>query len=154
NETATTQGNINLTSSGGVLTINQLVKSIGTMTVTLTADEINLSGTNKIDGGGTLVIQPYSTDRDITLGGTENVSGALTITAADRAAIHNSFSQIVFGRADGTGAITTAGNLAFVSDVVLNTPGVGSDGITISNQLNVGTNDLTLNSGSSITTTG
>ena len=63
-------------------------------------------------------------------------------------AIANGFSLITIGRANSTGAITTADNLTFNSNVDIQTQGTG--GIALANTVNDSGNTVTLTSGGGI----
>ncbi|MEG4632728.1 filamentous hemagglutinin N-terminal domain-containing protein, partial [Microcoleus sp. AR_TQ3_B6] len=107
---ATGTGNISLTgiANNNTLPIN-LISGVIAATggnVTLTGDEIQLSGTTQVNGKGTITLQPRTTSLDILIGGTQNTPDVpplnLIQTEVDR---FKGFAQMVIGRTDGTGAI-------------------------------------------------
>jgi len=96
--------------------------------LTLTADNIDFSngGAGVIFGGGNLLLQPFTTTRDIYLGGTP-FGSPLLLSDTDIDALADGFSRITIGRADGSGAISFGSNLTFLDPVLLQMPtGLGS----------------------------
>ena len=81
--------------------------------------------------------------RNIVLGSSSDVSNALTFTPQDGNAIaeggtNHGFGLIALGAASGNGAISTAGNLSLATKLTVQSPGVGSGGISLSNSLGAG----------------
>jgi filamentous hemagglutinin family protein len=105
---ATGTGNISITGEANNNAIALNLSNIGIQAllggnVTLTGDEIQLSGTTLVNGKGTITLQPQTQDKAITIGGANQV-GFLNLEQAELNKL-NGFSQMVIGRADGTGAI-------------------------------------------------
>ncbi|NEP01692.1 MAG: CHAT domain-containing protein [Symploca sp. SIO2E9] len=99
---------------------------IQTHQLTLTADEIDLSGT--ISGQGNLTLEPFTPERAITIGGNDNdYPDTLNLTGAEIDLLNNGINSITIGRVDGSGAITVVGDTTFYDPVSLRTPlGSGS----------------------------
>src|SRR5262249_15436396 len=118
--------------------------------VSLIGDVIDLGAANSITStaGGTLVFEPYDAKRPIDLGNTPDQAGALKFTQTDNAAIvqggANGFGSLVIGRSDGTGLVSTKGDLQFHTNVTIESSGAGSAGITVTNALDTAGSDLTL----------
>ena len=113
----TNNGGITLqAANGGTLSVAAATAgSSGNMT--LTADEIDLTGNNTIQGTGPLVLQPFTASKNITIGGSTNSTGTLSLTGSDFGAVKAGFSSIVIGRSsDGTGTVTIAGNLILTAN--------------------------------------
>jgi filamentous hemagglutinin family protein len=123
---STGTGNITLEGTG---TNNQIGISIGNSsinptgvgsgTVTLTADEISLLDNTQIRGNSILQLQPLTANVDITIGGTDNNTIALDLTAAKLDRLADGFSSITIGRADGSGIITLANAVSFNDPVTI-----------------------------------
>lgn len=129
----------------------------GSGNITLTANEINLidstnPGTPQIKGSGTLQLQPLTSSLGITIGGTVN-DNRLNLNASELNFLENGFSQIIIGRADSSGAITSAGNTTFLDPVTLRSP-VGSGSITTTGYTLAGDGNatITLQANQNITT--
>jgi hypothetical protein len=122
----------------------------GSGNLTLTGDTIDLGAAGSVfsTANGDLVFQPLTASRPILLGGSDT-SGSLVFSDTDLAAL-SGFSQVTIGSPTGTGAITTANNLTFTSNVTIQTPGSGSGGISLSNSLTDTGSTLTLVSGSQL----
>ncbi len=134
----------------------------GSGTVTLTGDVIDLatrSGNPTITstGGSALLFQPNIAGRPIILGGSDT-AGSLVYSDTDNAAIaqggSTGFGHITIGSATGSGTISTADNVTFAVSATVQSPNNTSSGITVGNTLNAGANTLTVDSGSTIATTG
>ena len=122
-------GNINTTndniSFSGPVTLNAPVSfGLGNATIAfgstlaagnhplnLTAGEINFSG--EVSGTNALTLQPATAGQNIVVGGNENNTAALDLTASEMSFIQNEFSSITIGRSDLTGNITIPNNLTF-----------------------------------------
>ncbi|MEH2194356.1 MAG: CHAT domain-containing protein [Nostoc sp.] len=82
----------------------------GSNNLTLTADEINPNSSslgNPVIGTGNLLLQPFTTSRNIIIGGTsDSGTGTLDLTNTELSVLQNGFNSITIGRNDGTGAIT------------------------------------------------
>ncbi|NJL68350.1 MAG: S-layer family protein [Microcoleus sp. SM1_3_4] len=114
--------------------------------ITLTGNEIDLTGgTNRVIGTGTIALQPFAADRNITLGGAAN-SGTtnLDLSATDLAALRNGFSSIVLGRSDSSSTISLAGNVTFKDPVTVRSPATSGSIDTRSFTI-TGTDNATIN---------
>jgi filamentous hemagglutinin family protein len=110
NTSSSTAGDVNLTATTGTITATQINASgaVGTGNITLTGDEINLSGgANSVTSQGSLVLQPATPDLSIRVGASNDTS-SLDITTTDLAALTNGFESIQIGRFDGSGDIAIA----------------------------------------------
>ncbi|MEG3840017.1 filamentous hemagglutinin N-terminal domain-containing protein, partial [Microcoleus sp. herbarium14] len=93
--------------------------SAGDNPLNLTAGEIDFSG--QVSGTKTLTLQPATSAQSIVVGGTDNNTGALDLTASEISFIQNGFSAIAIGRVDSTGNITLPNNLNFSDRVKMQT---------------------------------
>lgn len=124
---STGTGFITLTGTGasgaGIFVQGSSINPTGTGsgTLTLRADRINIDSTSKIRGTGILQLQPLTPSLGITVGGTTSDT-RLNLDSSKLAAIQNGFSQIIIGRADGSGAIALAGDVTFNNPVLLQSP--------------------------------
>src|SRR5262249_19073789 len=134
---------IDLTSAAGIRT--------GTGLLTIEADEMDFRSSTFLTGNGEIVLQPRSAGRDITLGGTSDLDASLTLTPEALTALIR-FSGITFGREDGTGLLRVVSDINASTDLRLRTPGPGSRGINLVANVRAIGHNLTLDSGSSITT--
>ncbi|TAE81167.1 MAG: filamentous hemagglutinin N-terminal domain-containing protein [Oscillatoriales cyanobacterium] len=91
----------------------------GTNSLNLTASEINFS--DKVSGTGALTLQPTKAGQNIVVGGTDNTTPALDLTAAEINLIQNGFTSIAIGKLNGSGNITIPNNLNFSSPVTIQT---------------------------------
>ncbi|MEH2113819.1 CHAT domain-containing protein [Nostoc sp.] len=155
----TTTGDINisslltLTGSGskefnagtGTIALNNSLAT-GSNNLTLTANEINLPLTsNSVTGSGNLLLQPFTSSQNITLGGSSD-SGAntLDLSTNDLAALQNGFNSITIGRNDSSGAITIDSNgVTFKDPVKIQSP-IGAGSITANGTIN-GTDNASIN---------
>ncbi|MDG2991549.1 CHAT domain-containing protein [Candidatus Synechococcus calcipolaris G9] len=118
--------------------------------VTLTADSFFLSLSSQIIGNQTLTIQPLTPSENITITDFGPSSLQITVDELDRI---TGFNQLIIGRADGTGVINVE-NVVFNTNVELRTPGAGSGGINFLTPISFGGQNLTLNSGGTVTQNG
>ncbi|MBW4504945.1 MAG: CHAT domain-containing protein [Scytonematopsis contorta HA4267-MV1] len=108
--------------------------AIGNNALTLRAQEINFTGgANSVSGTGTLLLQPVTPNQNIVIGGSDNTTSALDLTATDINALQKGFSGITIGRADGSGTITLAGDTTFKDPVTLRSPfgSINTSGFTL-----------------------
>jgi hypothetical protein len=89
--------------------------STGSNPLTLTAGEIDFSG--NVSGTGALTLQPATAGQNIVVGGTDNNTSALDLTASELNLIQNGFSSIAIGRSDSSGNISIPYNLTFLDPV-------------------------------------
>ncbi|MEG3992798.1 CHAT domain-containing protein [Microcoleus sp. SVA1B1] len=107
--------------------------SAGSNPLTLTAGEIDFSG--NVSGSGVLTLQPATAGQNIVVGGTDNNTNALDLTASELNLIQNGFSSIAIGRSDSSANISVPYNLTFLDPVNIQT-GTGTialDGILTGN---------------------
>ncbi|NQE35122.1 hypothetical protein E5S67_02852 [Microcoleus sp. IPMA8] len=120
--------------------------SAGSNPLTLTAGEINFSG--NVSGSGPLTLQPATAGQNIIVGGTDNNTGALDLTASEINLIQNGFSSIAIGRSDSSANISVPYNLTFLDPVNIQT-GTGTialDGtITGNDNSSIALNAATIN---------
>lgn len=107
NAPATVHNPVELNTGTGTFT-NTNTLNTGNNSLTITADDVNLTGT--ITGTNNLIIQPFSSNRNIDLG--TNTANTLGLTAAEISNITN-FNQLQIGRSDGTGNITVSSPVTF-----------------------------------------
>ncbi|MEG4816614.1 beta strand repeat-containing protein, partial [Microcoleus sp. K5-D4] len=86
--------------------------SAGSNPLNLTAGEIDLSG--NVSGTGALTLQPATVGQNIAVGGIDNNTSALDLTASELNLIQNGFSSIAIGRSDSTAKVSIPYNLTFV----------------------------------------
>ncbi|NEP13893.1 MAG: CHAT domain-containing protein [Symploca sp. SIO2C1] len=122
---------------------------IGSGTITLTADGINLLDTTQIRGTGIVQLQPLDNSLGISVGGA-TFDNRLNLDTNELNSLQNGFSQIIIGRDDGTGAITLTGDMTFNDPVTLRSnSSIDTSGFTLT-----GADDasLTLEANQNITT--
>ncbi|WP_293123467.1 CHAT domain-containing protein [Microcoleus sp. bin38.metabat.b11b12b14.051] len=108
-----TAANVDMTGKGvgGADAINLTNSSINLTPgsgkdVTLTGDEITLFGTSKVNGTGTILLQPLTPNLDISVGGIANNPNVLNLSTAEiTSPVINGFSQMIIGRGNGAGTI-------------------------------------------------
>jgi filamentous hemagglutinin family protein len=161
-------GNITLQAPNGIITRGLgSGGSLGGGDISLTSNEIEFqtaaSLPSQVRGTGNLVLQPFTPGRNITLGGS-GVPGFLNLTTTDLAALRDGFSSITIGRDDGSGAIALNGDLTFNDPVTIQSrngsgsitatgriTGLGDASINLWANQDITTNDITANSGISLT---
>ncbi|MCL1468551.1 filamentous hemagglutinin N-terminal domain-containing protein, partial [Argonema galeatum] len=142
----TKDGNISLTGTGGsgaegILLADTFINSTGTSnaTITLTGDEINLTGTTQIKGNGVIQLQPLNPSVGITVGGTTDDAN-LNLDTTDLNTLQPGFAQIIIGRDKSSGAITVSNPVTFNDPVLIQSP-TGS--ILVNNAI-TGTDDASI----------
>lgn len=130
--------------TGGSVTM----RTTGSGSITLESNSINLGGgagsvSLQNTGTGSLILQPLTNGTSVGIGGG---GGTFNLTAAELATIQDGFSSITIGRATGTGAMNVA-TATFADNLVLRQ---ASGGITFSGDLNLGANNLTVQTGAGI----
>ncbi|MEG4218603.1 two-partner secretion domain-containing protein, partial [Microcoleus sp. Pol14C4] len=93
--------------------------SAGSNPLTLTAGEINFYG--NVSGSGALTLQPATAGQNIVVGGIDNNTNALDLTASELNLIQNGFSSIAIGRSDSSANISIPYNLTFSDPVNIQT---------------------------------
>ncbi|MEG4602683.1 filamentous hemagglutinin N-terminal domain-containing protein, partial [Microcoleus sp. F6_B3] len=128
--------------------------SAGSNPLNLTAGEIDFAG--NVSGTGALTLQPATAGQNIAVGGTDNNTSALDLTASEINLIQNGFSSIAIGRSDSSANISIPYNLTFLDPVNIQT-GTGTialDGtITGLDNSSVALNAATINLNYGINTT-
>lgn len=140
-----------LGTAGSAITLDGPTTLLGD--AVLRADEIDFL--NTVTGTGNLTLAAAIPATPIVLGGAADTgAGTLNLLATDLTALQDGFASITLGSANGTGAITTAGNLIFNDSLTLQSSGANSQGITLTNALNLlgATSNLTLTSTGPVTT--
>ena len=129
---------------------NGALLMVGSGNLTLQGDIIDLAANVSVasTGAGQLLFEPLTPTRPIVLGGSDT-AGNLAYTDSDNAAIGSSFSRVAIGSAADSGSISTAKNVTFVSNVIVQTAGP----ITVGNTLAENASALLL-SGGTITVNG
>ena len=122
-------------------TYNNSVTTMGS--INLSGDEINFADT--VSGKGNLTLGPFTPSQAIAIGGaTDSPNGTLDLLSSDITALQNGFNSITIGHADGTAAITLAGNTTFNDPVTLRSPvdngSINTEGFTLT-----GADDATIN---------
>ncbi|MGD2169558.1 MAG: filamentous hemagglutinin N-terminal domain-containing protein [Chlamydiota bacterium] len=108
--------------------------------ITIIANTINLAG--DAQSSGVLTIQPDTVAGTMGLG--DSSSGTLNLTNTELSNIQNGFSEIIFGRTDGTGAIDVRA-FTYTDPITIQSL---SGTITINGALAAGANAITLSSDS------
>ncbi|MEG3869491.1 two-partner secretion domain-containing protein, partial [Microcoleus sp. Z1_B2] len=93
--------------------------SAGSNPLTLRAGEIDFSG--NVSGTGVLTLQPATAGQNIVVGGTDNNTSALDLTAAELNLIQNGFRSIAIGRSDSSANVSISSNLTFLDPVNIQT---------------------------------
>jgi hypothetical protein len=108
---ATGKGNISLTGKANInaIAINLIggvIDAVNGGNVTLTGDSIQLFPQSQVKGTGTIQLQPLTPSLGISVGGTSTDDFSLNLSSDEvTSPILNGFSQLIIGRADGTGTI-------------------------------------------------
>ncbi len=122
----------------------------GSGDIRLTGTELDLVG-SVFAPGANLLLQPYSADQPILVGG-DSDTGALSLdlTAEDIHALVDGFQLIAIGRNDGTSPLTIDANGLTINDaLLLQSPGAGG-AIAVNGPIHVNGHALTLNAGDAI----
>ncbi|MEG4842442.1 two-partner secretion domain-containing protein, partial [Microcoleus sp. B9-D4] len=93
--------------------------SAGSNPLNLTAGEIDFSG--NVSGTGALTLQPATAGQNIAVGGSDNNTSALDLTASELNLIQNGFSSIAIGRSDSSANVSISNNITFVDPVNIKT---------------------------------
>ena len=120
--------------------------SAGDNPLNLTAGEIDFSG--QVSGNKTLTLQPSTVGQNIVVGGTDNNTSALDLTASEINQIQNGFSSIAIGRSDSSGKISIPNNLPFLDPVSIQggTGSIALDGtLTGNDNSSIALNASTIN---------
>ncbi|MFC1534203.1 beta strand repeat-containing protein [Thermodesulfobacteriota bacterium] len=139
------------TMSSGTATTTVGAVTGGGNALTLTANEIDFTGSaDSVDGVTILIMQPNSTDISIGIG--NGAAGALLLDDTDMNAFADGLTSIIIGQASGTHTIDARGAGFTLKDPTLIRAPVSGGNITVNNGL-TGTGDasITLN-GSAATT--
>ncbi|NJK35908.1 MAG: filamentous hemagglutinin N-terminal domain-containing protein [Oscillatoriales cyanobacterium SM2_2_1] len=129
----------NILSGGGniflgtneTLSITQAIQTVnvGSGTVTLSGNEINLFGTaGVVTGTGTVVIRPTSANQIVTIaaapGFDGNGTGELDFDADDLSRLGPGFSRYIFGNEAGNDTVFIAGTISFDGALEFRAPGI------------------------------
>ncbi|MBF2098145.1 MAG: CHAT domain-containing protein [Gloeomargaritaceae cyanobacterium C42_A2020_066] len=122
----TTAGDVTL--KGSSVTAGTIAAS-GTTSkgdLTLTGDEINLTGGSNSVAGGTLKLQALSNTQPIVVAGaSDSGAGALDLTTTDLAALSDGFSQITIGGDSSQGGVTI-NTVSFSDPILIQSPNGGT----------------------------
>ena len=114
-----------------------------TGTTTLTADTMSYDPVSRVNGTGSLIVQPYTTTRSISLGNDPSPGNTLNLTANTISTVfHPGHSLITIGRTN-TNADITLNGVTFNDDLTLRNPGGG--GVNITGSVDMTDHLLTLN---------
>ncbi|WP_449420256.1 CHAT domain-containing protein [Phormidium nigroviride] len=91
----------------------------GNNPLTLIAGEVDFTG--QVSGTNSLFLQPFNSGQNIIIGGFDNNTNALDLTAAEINALQNGFSSITIGRADSSADVNINGNVTFLDPVTIQT---------------------------------
>ncbi|MDL5056337.1 CHAT domain-containing protein [Geitlerinema calcuttense] len=120
--------------------------------VSLTADNIEL-GVGGFGGTRNLIIQPFTSSRNIILGGTVESPDALSLTGREISGIQPGINSITIGRDDGSGTISIPNDVTFTSPVIIQAPNTGGT-INATGILNTSRSDISLIAGGDIVLNG
>jgi filamentous hemagglutinin family protein len=122
---------------------NSQINSFGN--ISLTGDAIDLTGgNNSVVSNGSILIQPFTSSQNISLGGIGSLGVAtLDFTTNELNALANGFNSITIGRADGNGEITLKSDVTFNDAVTLRSP-VGSGAINTTGYTLTGADNATI----------
>ncbi|HLP88092.1 MAG TPA: CHAT domain-containing protein, partial [Nostocaceae cyanobacterium] len=115
---------------------NNNILEVNNNTLKLVASEIDflgVPGSVTGDGSGSLILEPFNTNQNIVVNGTEGTSG-LDISTQDFAALGNGFSLLTIGSENGSGDITINPS-TFNQSLVVRSP--SPNGNIITNELTV-----------------
>lgn len=132
-------GNTTINASNSLVFNNTLF--IGAHNLSLSANGIDF--TQAVSGTGNLILQPFTPDRTIALGGTVDINRQLDLLASELATLQPGFNSITIGSASGSGAISLRGNTTFNAPVLLRSP-VGNGSINTTGFTLTGTNNATI----------
>ncbi|MBD1892674.1 CHAT domain-containing protein [Coleofasciculus sp. FACHB-SPT9] len=155
NSNVNLSGNTEFNVKTGSLTFSKLLTA-GSHALTLTADEINLTGgADSITGTNTVVLQPKTPSKQIAIGGMSDsetgltpVTDILDLTATDLSVLKDGFSSITIGRNNGKGSINVNA-IALKDSLSVRSPEGGN--INFLGTVD-GANNLTVNAGTGTTT--
>ncbi|MEI6445478.1 MAG: CHAT domain-containing protein, partial [Nostocales cyanobacterium ELA583] len=116
-------GNQELKADTGTTAFNNSLFT-GNNNLTLTANEINLSGgNNSVTGSKNLVLQTSTPGQNININNDSNAdSNSLDLTKSDINALANGFSSITIGRNDGSGQVTVNNPVEFTDPTTIQSP--------------------------------
>jgi len=117
--------------------------------ISLTADRMDISSTT-VQSQGNLLLQPLTPSTSIGIG--DDSTGTLKLDKPQLDSLENGFNTITIGRADGTGQVTL-GNATFRDNLILNASPLGSGTVAFNGSVNFSGNNLTLNTGGTVTQT-
>ena len=103
--------------------------------IIITADQITLdpTSTGLIRGFGELILQPFTPEQTITLGGV-GAAGAFDLTGNEFSALGDTFSRLIIGRENGEHVINIIGSLKLRDTTLIRTPLDGGS-VTIGSDL-------------------
>lgn len=137
--------NLLLNSSTGVITLAAQTMGANNLTIRTSGNPV-VNG--NLSGSGTLTFETNSITTTIGLG--NSMSGAMSLTDTELGRIVNGWSNVVFGRIDGTGTMNI-GAFTWSDNVTYQT---ASGLMTVSGNLAMGSNNLSLITNSNLTLNG
>ncbi len=91
----------------------------GNNPLTLIAGEMDFTG--PVSGTNSLSLQPFNSGQNIIIGGFDNNTSALDLTASEINDLQNGFSSITIGRVDSSANININGNVTFLDPITIQT---------------------------------
>lgn len=137
--------NLFLNTSSGTISLGAQTMGANNLTIRTSANP-NVNGI--LSGTGTLTFETNA--QNSTLGIGNSMSGTLSLTDTELGRLADGWGNIVFGRADGTGAMNI-GAYSWNDNVTYQT---GSGLMTVSGALSMGTNNLSLITNSNLALNG
>ncbi len=154
-------GNVTLEAATRIATTINATGPLGGGNISVTSNEIDLRSARS--NGGTLLLQPFTANQNIEIGGSGNTN-ALDLTAAEITALGDGFSSIQIGRSDSSGTITILNGVTFKDPVTIQAPvcsgaivatgtitGTDNASITLLANNNITAGNIKANTGISIT---
>ncbi|MEP0850973.1 MULTISPECIES: CHAT domain-containing protein [Cyanophyceae] len=147
-------GDISLTAANGIILGGSNVTGsdqTGTLkgrNITLISNEIDFTRDRPISGTGDITIQPFTPDGAIAIGGIDNTTTALDLTATELGLLQDGFASLTIGRIDGSGTITIPSNIIFSDPVKIQSP----NGAIAVNGIITGTGNASITLNSATTT--
>ncbi len=136
---------LELNSGSGLLTFANMV-NFNANDIILSGDEIDFN--NSVNGSGALTLRPSTDSVNVLVGGSDNTTGALDLTAADLTWLSATLSGLTIGRTAGSGSliIAAATDLSQAPLVLNGTGGISQTGALTADALTLFSNggiDLT-----------
>ena|GEM_PF-1799015 len=148
--TSAGNGAVSIDTGTGTYTQNANIDiASGSGAITVTADNMVINanaGNNAFGTTGALTLKTSTATRGITLGGTTEIAGQLTLQDSEISAFaSNTPSNITIGRADSTGIMTIGGAIGLAGNTLNLKAGAITDGNTTNNIITASTLNLQAN---------